>query len=109
VCLDGCDADFITLANGVSWNYLDPADKAEQTSLLTNSYVEALRVLAPESGAYVNEADANEPNFQQAFWGSNYPRLLDIKRRFDPDDVFWCTPCVGNERWKVVDNVLCRV
>jgi hypothetical protein len=97
------------IATGVAWNYSDPIEKATQENLLTNTYVEALRVLAPDSGAYVNEADANEPNFQQAFWGSNYPRLLDIKRRFDPDDVFWCMPCVGNERWHEVGNLLCRV
>jgi hypothetical protein len=78
----------LSAANGVTWNYLDPVSKAEQESLLTNTYVEALRVLAPTSGAYVNEADANEPNFQQAFWGSNYVRLLDIKRRVAPGDVF---------------------
>jgi hypothetical protein len=55
------------------------------------------------------QADPSEPNFQQAFWGDNYPRLLEIKRKVDPTDVFWCTPCVGNERWHVVDDVLCKV
>lgn len=45
------------LANGVEWNYLDAAGKAEQLNLLTNTYVEALRLLAPESGAYINEAE----------------------------------------------------
>jgi len=48
-------------------------------------------------GAYVTEADKNEPNFQQAFWGDNY-QALNIKRRIDPDDVLWCNPCFGNER-----------
>jgi hypothetical protein len=97
------------IANGVTWNYLDPVGKSEQLNLLTNTYCEALRVLAPNSGAYVNEADPNEPNPHQAFWGSNYPRLLEIKRKYDPGDVFWCTPCVGNERWKEVGNDLCKV
>ena len=32
-----------------------------------------------------------------------------IKRRVDPHDVFWCAPCVGNERWKEVGDRLCRV
>ena len=54
------------------------------------------------------QADLNEPNFQQTFWGSNYPRLLKIKNKYDPTDVFWCQPCVGNEGWEVVDDVLCR-
>lgn len=37
------------------------------------------------------------------------PRSLRIKRAVDPDDVFWCTPCVGNERWRQVGDRLCRV
>ena len=93
----------------MTWNFSDPIEKATKENYLTNTLIEALRVLAPNTGAYVNEADANEPNPHQAFWGSNYPRLLDIKRRFDPDDVFWCTPCVGNERWKEVGDLLCRI
>ena len=94
---------------GVYWTPLNEAEKFEQQNLLTNVYVEALRELAPDSGAYVNEADPNEPNFQETFWGANYPRLLEIKRHVDPTDVFWCTPCVGNERWKEVGDQLCRV
>ncbi|KAL2180940.1 uncharacterized protein P884DRAFT_236234 [Thermothelomyces heterothallicus CBS 202.75] len=71
--------------------------------------VAALRELAPRMGAYVNEADPEEPNWQKEFWGSNYKRLHAIKRAVDPDDVLWCTPCVGNERWEQVDDRLCRV
>jgi hypothetical protein len=52
------------------------------------------------------QADPNEPNFQQAFWDANYPRLLSIKRAVDPWDVLWCTPCVGNERWHEVGDLL---
>jgi hypothetical protein len=54
------------------------------------------------------QADPYEPNFQQAFWGDNYPRLLSIKKEVDPEDVFWCLACVGNEGWKEAGNMLCR-
>jgi len=77
--------------------------------LITNTYVKALRELAPNTGAYINEADPDEPNPHQAFWGDNYERLLEIKRKVDPSDVLWCTPCVGNERWEQVGDQLCRV
>jgi hypothetical protein len=93
----------------VTWTPLDETTKSQTQNLLTNTYVEALRVLSPGSGAYVNEADVYEPNFQQVIWGDNYPRLLDIKRQVDLGDVFWCTPCVGNEMWEEVGNLLCRV
>lgn len=76
---------------------------------MTHTYVEALRELAPDMGSYINEADPNEPDFQHAFWGDNYNRLLDIKRKYDPSDVLWCRQCVGNEGWMEVDDMLCRV
>lgn len=60
---------------------------------------QALRQLAPHSGAYVSEADPTEPDWQQTFWGAHYPRLLALKRKWDPAGVFWCRPCVGSELW----------
>ncbi|EFJ17116.1 hypothetical protein SELMODRAFT_115290 [Selaginella moellendorffii] len=53
--------------------------------------------LTPGSGTYVNEADYNEPNWQQSFFGKNYPRLYHIKRRVDPINLFTCHHCVGSE------------
>ena len=55
------------------------------------------------------QASRYETDWQQTFWGDNYARLLQIKRRVDPEDVFWCTPCVGSERWREVDDLLCRI
>ena len=40
---------------GVRWNPLDMAEKSRQENLLTNTYVEAFRQLAPDMGAYINE------------------------------------------------------
>ncbi|KAH9887786.1 FAD binding domain-containing protein [Xylariomycetidae sp. FL2044] len=86
--------------------------KAEAEAAVT-SWAAALRELSPNTGAYLNEADRNEPDWQNSFWGStedgNYPRLAQIKRQYDPDDVFWCTPCVGNEGWMEDGNRLCRI
>ncbi|SPQ19540.1 17c0ff80-6478-469b-8018-7a82ef6159b7 [Thermothielavioides terrestris] len=85
-----------------------PLDPAAALAVLEqiNTRVQALRELAPDTGAY---AYVDEPDWQHAFWGSNYPRLARIKRALDPDDVLWCTPCVGNERWRQVGDRLCRV
>lgn len=68
-----------------------------------------LRNLDPDSGAYINEGDPYEPDWQQVFWGSNYARLKSIKKEVDPEDVFWCSPCIGNEGLEEVGNRLCRV
>jgi len=48
-------------------------------------------------GAYLNEADRNDPDWPQSFWGDNYERLLEMKRKFDPLGVFECPKCVGSE------------
>ncbi|CZR51587.1 related to isoamyl alcohol oxidase [Phialocephala subalpina] len=105
-----------------------PVNKTAETDAIaaTNGFANALRELSPDMGAYMNEvshclsiskniadkkkgAGRYEPNWQQAFWGDNYARLQKIKRSVDPDDVLWCAPCVGNERWEEIDNMLCRV
>ena len=84
---------------GTAFPQLDVAARKAVAKAITDVHVPALKKLAPNSGAYINEGDINEPHFQQVYWGSNYKRLLKIKRRVDPWDVFWCHPCVGNERW----------
>lgn len=53
--------------------------------------------IAPEGGAYANEADFHQPNWQDAFWGSNYPKLLAVKRKYDPDNLFRVHHGVGSE------------
>lgn len=51
-------------------------------------------------GAYFNEADPNEPNWQQTFWGYQiYQRLKAIKTKWDPEGLLVCNRCVGSEAW----------
>ncbi|RMJ12262.1 hypothetical protein CDV36_008058, partial [Fusarium kuroshium] len=77
---------------------------------MTNVKGAALWNLAPDSGTYFNEADALEPDWQRAFWGPNYEKLLDIKHKCDPNGVFWCEKCVGSEVWvEQLDGELCRI
>ena len=59
----------------------------------------AVRIAAPDTGAYVNECDYFQSDWQRAFWGSNYQRLLAIKRRYDPDGLFFVHHGVGSEDW----------
>lgn len=66
-------------------------------SSITHNKTEPLRKLSPETGAYFNEADSYEPEWQKAFFGKNYARLLSVKRKYDPKNVLWCRRCVGSE------------
>ncbi len=36
-----------------------------------------------DSGAYSNEADVRESDFQTTFFGTNYPKLKSIKEKYD--------------------------
>jgi FAD/FMN-containing dehydrogenase len=56
-----------------------------------------VRAATPGSGSYVNEADFFEPDWQRSFWGDNYRRLLEIKRRYDPTNLFRVHHGVGSE------------
>jgi FAD/FMN-containing dehydrogenase len=62
----------------------------------------------PLSGSYWAETDYEEPEFQQSQWGEAYPRLLEVKDKYDPTGLFICHHCVGSERWTQESNLNCR-
>jgi FAD/FMN-containing dehydrogenase len=61
--------------------------------------VNELRAITSEDGAYVSESNYFQKRFQQAYWGDNYPRLADIKKKYDPDGLFIVHNGVGSEGW----------
>jgi FAD/FMN-containing dehydrogenase len=58
-----------------------------------------LRAVAGQTGAYVSESNYFEKGWQQSYWGSNYSRLAEIKRKYDPDGLFFVHNGVGSEGW----------
>ena len=61
--------------------------------------IDQLRAVTGQTGAYVSESNYFEKGWQQAYWGSNYPRLAVIKRKYDPDGLFFVHNGVGSEQW----------
>jgi len=47
--------------------------------------------------AYFSEsAYSQQGAWEDRYWGTaNYARLLQVKRAWDPDNVFWCRHCIG--------------
>jgi FAD/FMN-containing dehydrogenase len=66
-----------------------------------------LRDLLASVGSYVAEANYFEKAWQQSFWGLNYPRLLAVKDKYDPDGLFIVHHGVGSERW--IDDGFVRI
>lgn len=102
----------------VRWNVNATAEQIwEARKGFTFGDMQRWRDISPGAGSYLAESDRLEPDFQQAFYGDKYPRLLEIKRKYDPSDVFYAATAVGSEFWNVVtvntlpseNGRLCRV
>ena len=65
------------------------------------------QLVGPNAGAYSNEGDSLEADFQTTFYGPNYSKLSAIKAKYDPNDLFIVKTGVGSERWD--DDGLCQV
>ncbi|MBV9518662.1 MAG: FAD-dependent oxidoreductase [Hyphomicrobiales bacterium] len=55
--------------------------------------------VAPDAGSYVAESSFFEREWQHSYWGPNYARLTAIKKKYDPDCLFFCHHGVGTEGW----------
>jgi hypothetical protein len=73
--------DFLILSQ---WS--DPADTARNVQW-TQELAEAMQPYL-ERSVYVNNLGDEGPERVQAAYGENYPRLVDVKRKCDPDNVF---------------------
>jgi FAD/FMN-containing dehydrogenase len=83
---------------GIPGHEPDEAPAREAAAAAAAAMAE-LRKLAPRAASYVWETDFFEPNWQDSFWGDNYPRLLAIKQKYDPDGLFFLHHGVGSEAW----------
>jgi len=114
---------------GIFETWADGASLADQQAIkrdLTYNRMPILKALSPSAGSYVNEvgqlsffvmvyvsnfhstqADVNSPTWQQDYFGSKYNTLKAIKTKYDPNGFFYCTNCVGSEKWKSTDGRLC--
>ena len=100
----------VTMQLTTPWNETAPWSEMVAEGLrMTNEFVPQIEAVTPGSGAYMNEADFRQPNFQDTFYGANYNELLQIKQNWDPNSVFYALKGVGSEFWTVAeDGRMCR-
>jgi hypothetical protein len=70
-----------------SWASAAPAAIVDGTTAWVRQLHAAVRPLIGR-GAYVNYADADLPDWEDAYWGANYARLRQVKAKYDPDRLF---------------------
>jgi hypothetical protein len=74
-------------------------EAARKSRALIQSSMNELRAITPQQGAYVSESNYFEKDWQHAYWGNNYDRLLRIKKKYDPSGLFFVHHGVGSEEW----------
>ena len=83
---------------GIPGYEADLAEARAEATTVGNAMGELRRVV-PEPAAYVSESNFFEKDWQRSYWGSNYERLLAVKRQYDPDGLFFVHHGVGSEEW----------
>jgi FAD/FMN-containing dehydrogenase len=73
-----------------AWEPQSP-DEAQRHIQWAQNLSQALAPYAAFKGGYINLLDREEQERVRLTFGSNYERLLDLKRKYDPDDVFHST------------------
>jgi hypothetical protein len=90
----------------------DPADWEKMLAdqkRMTDEIIPPIETATPGGGNYINEVDFNIAGWKEKFFGGNYDRLLQIKRKWDPTGVFYALKTVGSDAWTVAaDGRMCR-
>lgn len=83
---------------GVRGHEPDKAAMRAESAKITQA-MNMVRVIAPDAGGYSSEMRYDDQNWQTNAWGDNYPRLLAIKKKYDPTGLFMAHHYVGSEGW----------
>jgi FAD/FMN-containing dehydrogenase len=116
--LDGANAvlpqwrsSIVQVSLTLPWSFQAPfADMVASQDRITNEVQPVIEAATPGAGAYMNEADFQQPDFQDTFYGVNYPKLKEVKNKYDPEGLLYVRTGVGSEAWtQRSGGRLCRV
>ncbi|OTA66087.1 FAD-binding domain-containing protein [Hypoxylon sp. EC38] len=87
------------------WDFQVPFEEGVKAQhRITDDVQPVIEAATPGAGAYMNEADFQQSNWQETFFGANYPELLRIKKKYDPNNLLYATVAVGSEAYTVDKN-----
>ena len=90
-----------------TWAWNSTIVEREAVNKLQANLTAMVEELTPGSGSYFNEDSPWNKNWHENWWGENYPRLLSIKKKFDPNGVLSCWKCVGFDESAAAVNFPC--
>ncbi|KAK4160555.1 FAD-binding protein [Cladorrhinum sp. PSN259] len=95
---------------GLPTRYDDWQANLDAMDTITNKFLADLEAVTPGAGAYLNEADVQQPDWQTEFYGSHWDRLSKVKAQYDPEGLFYARTAVGSEQWtEQADGRLCKL
>lgn len=63
-------------------------EQARSDASRVDAAMKKLRARIDTKGSYLAESNYFEPDWQEAFWGQNFERLLKAKKKYDPENLF---------------------
>lgn len=93
------------------WNWTIPrSEMLERKKHLAYEIIPALEAITPGAGSYLNEIDSwYRGDWKKELYGANYDRLVGIKNKYDPEELFYAHMGIGSDRFHIEeDGRLCR-
>lgn len=100
---------FITISGGGIGHNVSESYLREEKQKIKSAFEEILKLFPNKDrfATYGNQSSYSMKNWQSAIYGENeYQDLLNLKKEIDPEGLFTCHHCVGNELW---DDLGCQV
>lgn len=100
----------ITIQFATPWNETAPwSEMVADQYTIVDEYIPQLEAITPGGGCYENESSFRQKNWKETFFGSNYDRLLSIKKQWDSNSFFYGLNGVGSDTWDVSESGrMCR-
>lgn len=73
--------------------------EGRKVAVAVTAAADQLRAIVPAGGAYLSESNFFDQAWRTSFWGSNYPRLAEVKKKYDPFGLFFVHHGVGSDEW----------